>query len=81
MVESGAIAPTGSIPVTTDGGTMSFSHPGVAAQQLQRVVRGVRQLRGDCATAQVAGAEVVLCSNGGSGALFTDVMLLGGSRP
>ena len=26
---------------------------------------------------QVAGAEVALCSNGGSGALFTDVMLLG----
>ncbi|HXZ61713.1 MAG TPA: thiolase family protein [Acidimicrobiales bacterium] len=81
MVESGAIGPGGSLPVTTDGGTMSFSHPGVAAQQFQRVVRGVQQLRRECATAQVTGAEVALCSNGGSGALFTDVLLLGKERP
>jgi acetyl-CoA acetyltransferase len=81
MVESGAIGPGGSLPVTTDGGTMSFSHPGIAAQQFQRVARAVRQLRGDCPTAQVTDAEVALCSNGGSGALFADVMLLGSSRP
>jgi hypothetical protein len=30
---------------------------------------------------QVDGAEVALCSNGGSGALFTDVLLLGKERP
>ena len=81
MVESGAVGPGGSLPVTTDGGTMSFSHPGVAAQQYQRVVRGVQQLRAECTTSQVSGAEVALCSNGGSGALFTDVMLLGKERP
>ncbi len=81
MVESGAIGPGGSIPVTTDGGTMSYSHPGVAAQQFQRVARGVAQLRGDCPSAQVPGAQVALCSNGGSGALFADVLLLGAGRP
>ncbi len=81
FVESGAIGPGGSIPVTTDGGTMSFSHAGMAAQQFQRVARGVQQIRGECATAQVPGAAVALCSNGGSGALFTDVMLLGAARP
>jgi acetyl-CoA acetyltransferase len=81
MVESGAIGPGGSLPVTTDGGTMSFSHPGVAAQQFQRVTRGVQQLRGECPSMQVDGAEVALCSNGGSGALFTDVLLLGKDRP
>ncbi|HXW34903.1 MAG TPA: thiolase family protein [Acidimicrobiales bacterium] len=81
FVEEGNIAPRGSIPVTTDGGTMSYSHPGIAAQQLQRVIRGVEQLRGTCATHQVEGAEVVICSNGGSGALFTDVVLLGKHRP
>jgi len=80
FVEDGNIAP-GRLPVTTDGGTMSFSHPGINAQQLQRVIRAVQQVRGTCATAQVAGAEVALCSNGGSGALFTDVMLLGRERP
>ncbi len=81
MVESGAVGPGGSLPVTTDGGTMSFSHPGVAAQQFQRVVRGVQQIRGECTSMQVAGAEVVLCSNGGSGALFADVVVLGSERP
>jgi acetyl-CoA acetyltransferase len=69
------------VPFTTDGGTMSFSHAGISAQQLQRVIRGVEQVRGSCVSDQVPGAAVALCSNGGSGALFTDVVLIGGSRP
>jgi acetyl-CoA acetyltransferase len=81
FVEQGGIALDGLLPVTTDGGTLSFSHAGINAQQLQRVIRGVEQLRGTCATQQVVGAEVALCSNGGSGALFTDVVLLGQGRP
>jgi hypothetical protein len=81
FVAAGQTGPDGAVPVTTDGGTMSFSHAGIAAQQLQRVIRGVEQLRGHCVSGQVRGAEVALCSNGGSGALFTDVMLLGSVRP
>lgn len=81
LVHSGAIEPGGRWPVTTDGGTMSFSHGGAAVQLVQRVIRGVQQLRGTCATMQVPGAEVALCSGGGAGALFTDVMLLGKERP
>ena len=81
FVEGGNIGPGGTLPVTTDGGTMSFSHPGVNAQQLQRVIRATEQLRGTCASNQVAGAEVALCSNGGAGALFCDVLLLGRERP
>lgn len=80
-VTSGAIEPGGATPVTTDGGTMSFSHGGAAVQLLQRVVRGVEQLRGTCASMQVPGAEVAMCTGGGSGALFTDVLLLGSERP
>jgi acetyl-CoA acetyltransferase len=81
FVEAGHIAPGGSLPVTTDGGTMSFSHAGLNAQMLQRVIRGVQQVRGTCRSSQVPNVEVAMCSNGGSGALFTDVMLLGSSRP
>jgi acetyl-CoA acetyltransferase len=81
FVAEGNIAPTGRIPVTTDGGTMSFSHAGISAQQLQRVIRAAQQVRGNCRSNQVAGANVALCSNGGSGALYTDVLLLGGDRP
>ncbi len=81
FVQDGNIAPGARLPVTTDGGTMSFSHPGISAQQLQRVIRAALQLRGQCTTNQVAGAEVALCSNGGAGALFCDVLLLGRERP
>jgi acetyl-CoA acetyltransferase len=80
-VTSGVIEPGGRHPVTTDGGTMSFSHGGAAVQLLQRVIRGVEQLRGDCASMQVDDAEVAMCTGGGSGALFTDVVLLGKERP
>jgi acetyl-CoA acetyltransferase len=81
FVEEGNIALGGRLPVTTDGGTMSYSHAGINVQMLQRVIRGVQQLRGTCVSGQVAGAEVALCSNGGSGALFNDVMVLGSERP
>jgi acetyl-CoA acetyltransferase len=80
-VMSGVIEPGGRHPVTTDGGLMSFSHGGATVQLLQRVIRGVQQLRGGCPTMQVDGAEVALCSGGGAGALFTDVLLLGRSQP
>jgi acetyl-CoA acetyltransferase len=80
-VRSGVIEPGGRHPVTTDGGTMSFSHGGAAVQLYQRVIRGVLQLRGECPTMQVPRAEVAMCTGGGSGALFTDVVLLGKERP
>ena len=81
FVTGGRIDVGGEFPITTDGGTMSFSHAGVNTQMLQRVIRGVEQLRGTCRSQQVDGAEVAMCSNGGSGALFCDVMLLGRERP
>jgi hypothetical protein len=60
---------------------MSYAHPGNSTQMLQRVIRSVEQVRGTCLTAQVPGAQVALCSNGGSGALFNDVLLVGSERP
>jgi acetyl-CoA acetyltransferase len=81
FVEDGNIEPGGLLPVNTDGGLLSFSHAGVHAQHLQRIIRAVHQLRGTCPTNQVDGAEVALCSGGGAGALFNDVLLLGVERP
>ncbi len=77
FVDDGHIDITGSHPVTTDGGTMSFSHAGANVQMLQRVIRGVQQVRGECVSAQVPGAQTALCSSAGAGALFHMVMLLG----
>jgi len=81
FVLDGTIGPGGRFPITTDGGTMSFGHGGATVQLLQRVIRGVEQLRGTCPTMQVDGASVSMCTNGGAGALFTDVMILGNGRP
>jgi acetyl-CoA acetyltransferase len=80
FVLDGTIADGGRFPITTDGGTMSFSHSG-SAQMLQRVARSVQQLRGTCPTRQVSGAEVALCSGTGSGALSSDVLLVGVNQP
>jgi acetyl-CoA acetyltransferase len=81
FVTVGPMGPGGSLPITTDGGLMSFSHGGGTVQLLQRVVRATHQLQGLCESDQVPGAEVALCSNGGSGALFSDVLLVGKARP
>jgi len=81
FVMDGNIGPGERFPVTTDGGLMSFSHGGAVVQLLQRVIRGVEQLRHECATMQVLDAEVAMCTGGGAGALFNDVLLLGRSKP
>jgi len=81
FVADGNIRPDGSLPITTDGGLLSFSHGGGTVQLLQRVIRAVQQLQGICETTQIAGAEVALASGGGAGALFNDVVLLGSTRP
>ena len=81
FVTGGTIDVDGRFPVTTDGGLMSFSHGGATVQLLQRVIRGVQQLRDECRTKQVEGAEVALCTGGGAGALFTDLMLIGSTQP
>jgi acetyl-CoA acetyltransferase len=81
FVMGGTIEVDGTFPVTTDGGLLSYSHSGTQVQLLQRVIRGVQQLRHSCPTTQVEGASVAMCTGGGSGALFTDVMLLGRDRP
>lgn len=80
FVMSGVIEPGGRWPITTDGGLMAFSHGGATVQLLQRAIRGVQQLRGTCVTNQVPNAKVSMCTGGGAGALFTDVILLGNER-
>jgi acetyl-CoA acetyltransferase len=77
FVADGHIAIDGSHPITTDGGTMSFSHAGANPQMMQRAIRAVEQLRGAAGELQVPDAHVALCSNGGAGALFTTVLILG----
>jgi len=77
FVADGHIAIDGTHPITTDGGTMSFSHAGSNPQMMQRAIRAVQQVRGQAGDLQVHDAHIALCSNGGAGALFTTVLILG----
>lgn len=64
FVEGGRIAPGGSLAVNTNGGGLSYCHPGMYGLFL--LIEAVRQLRGDCGKRQIAGADVALVhGNGG----------------
>jgi len=77
FVLDGRIAVGGELPVATNGGLLSFSHAGLA-QLLQKPIAAVKQLRGEWPKElTVPGAEVALATNGGAGALFCDVLLVG----
>jgi acetyl-CoA acetyltransferase len=57
-VAEGNIAPGGSLALNTNGGGLSFCHPGMLGIFL--IVEAVRQLRGDAGRRQVADAAVSL---------------------
>jgi acetyl-CoA acetyltransferase len=64
FVSSGNIAPGGSLPVNTNGGGLSYCHPGMYG--IFTIIECVTQLRGQAGERQVAGAELGLChANGG----------------
>ncbi len=77
FVMDGRIRIDGEFPVATNGGLLSFSHAGLA-QLLQKVISAVHQLQGRCLEElRVPDAEVAIATNGGAGALFCDVILVG----
>lgn len=55
---AGALAPGGALPVNTNGGGLSYCHPGMYG--VFTVIESVRQLRGGLGQRQVADAEVAL---------------------
>src|SRR4051794_4115601 len=64
FVSGGRIAPGGELPVDTNGGGLSYCHPGMYGLLL--LIEAVRQLRGECGDRQVADAHVALAhGNGG----------------
>ena len=77
FVMDGRIRMGGEIPTVTNGGLLSYSHAGLV-QMLQKPVNAALQLQGELPDdLTVPDAKVAITSNGGSGALFCDVMLLG----
>ena len=65
FVEGGAIAPGGRLPVNTNGGGLSWGHPGMYG--IFALIEAVEQLRGEAGERQVAGARTALAhGNGGT---------------
>ena len=67
FVEDGKLGPGGSLPMNTNGGGLSYTHPGMYGMFL--VVEAVRQLRGECDSRQVPGATVAVAHGAGGSAL------------
>ena len=76
FVAGGAIAPGGRFPVNTNGGGLSYCHPGMYGLFL--LIEAVRQLRGDCGARQVAGAETAIV-HGNGGVLSAQATVILGS--
>lgn len=64
LVDEGATALGGKIPVNPSGGLLSKGHP-LGATGVGQMVELVWQLRGECGRRQVEGAKVALAHNGG----------------
>jgi acetyl-CoA acetyltransferase len=64
LVESGATALGGSIPINLSGGLVSKGHP-VGATGLSMIDELMLQLRGEAGPRQVGGARIALAENGG----------------
>jgi acetyl-CoA acetyltransferase len=77
FVEGGRIAPGGELPVNTNGGGLSYNHPGMYGLLL--LVEVARQLRGECGERQVRGAEVAL-AHGNGGVLSSQVTAILGTE-
>jgi acetyl-CoA acetyltransferase len=77
FVEGGRTAPGGEFPVNTNGGGLSYNHPGMYGLLL--LIEAVRQLRGECGERQVEGAEVAL-AHGNGGVLSSQVTAVLGTQ-
>ena len=65
FVENGGIAPGGRLPVNTNGGGLSCTHPGMYG--IFALIEAVQQLRGEAGERQVPGVQVALAhGNGGT---------------
>jgi acetyl-CoA acetyltransferase len=73
---NGGIAPGGRLAVNTNGGGLSYCHPGMYGIFL--LIEATRQLRGEAGERQVPGAEIALC-HGNGGTLSSQVTALFGT--
>ncbi|HVH74120.1 MAG TPA: acetyl-CoA acetyltransferase [Stellaceae bacterium] len=76
FVAGGRIAPGGALPVNTNGGGLSYCHPGMYGLFL--LIEAVRQLRQECGARQIEGCETAL-AHGNGGVLSSQATVILGS--
>lgn len=77
FVSNGRIALGGSLPVNTNGGGLSYCHPGMYGIFI--LIEAIRQLRHECGARQVSGAEVALAHGNGGVLSSQHTVILGGA--
>jgi acetyl-CoA acetyltransferase len=68
-------APGGDFPMNTNGGGLSYTHPGMYGMFL--IIEAVRQLRGECGERQVPNARTALVNGTGGSLSSTGTLILG----
>lgn len=76
FVAGGNIAPGGSLPVNTNGGGLSYCHPGMYG--IFALIEAVRQIRGECGDRQQPDVNIAL-AHGNGGVLSGQVTAILGS--
>ena len=76
FVADGKLAPGGSLPMNTNGGGLSYGHPGMYG--IFTLIEATRQLRGEANARQVSGCEIAL-AHGNGGWLSSQVTALLGT--
>jgi acetyl-CoA acetyltransferase len=71
----GRTGPGGALPMNTNGGGLSYTHPGQYGMFL--LVEAARQLRGECGDRQVDGADVAVAHGAGGFLSATATVVLG----
>jgi len=75
FVADGKTGPGGSLPTNTNGGGLSYTHPGMYGMFL--IVEAVRQLRGECGARQVPDARVAVAHGSGGVLSCMSTVVLG----
>ena len=75
FVEDGKLGPGGALPMNTNGGGLSYTHPGQYGMFL--LVEAARQLRGEAGQRQVPDAEVAVAHGCGGVLSATGTVVLG----
>ncbi|MDA8057049.1 MAG: acetyl-CoA acetyltransferase [Actinomycetota bacterium] len=75
FVEGGRTAPGGSLPMNTNGGGLSYTHPGMYGMFL--IVEAVRQLRGACGERQLPEPQVAVAHGSGMVLSCMSTLVLG----